>query len=75
MAYFTSELLAVLIAVLAVAMGSLLGGGTVAATADFSTGVAVVGLAVSVCNAFTREIRALRDRLGSAVLFAVLQMS
>ena len=75
MASFTSEFVAAMIAVLAVATGSLLGGGTIEATADVSTGIAVLGLAVAVCNAFTREFRALRDRFGSAVLFAVLQMS
>ena len=70
----SSELTAVFVAVIAVAMGSLIGGGTVSASADFSTAVAVLGLVVSLGKAFTCEIRALRARFGSPVLFAVLQM-
>ena len=71
---FTSELLAVMVAVCAVTMGSLLGGGTIGFTADFATGVAAVGLATSLCNAFTRELRALRARYGTSILLAVVQM-
>ena len=74
MALLASELIAVLVAVVATAFGCLLGGGTVAATADFSTAIAVLGLVVALMNALTREVAALRARFGCPILFAVLQM-
>ena len=74
MASFTAELMAVLVAVVAVAFGCLLGGGSLEASADFSVAIALLGLVVAIGNALTRELRALRDRFGSPVLFSVLQM-
>ena len=68
----TGELVAIMVATMAVAFGSLLGGGSATAISDVSTGIAAVGLAVVLSNALAREI--LADRFGAAALWAVLML-
>ena len=70
-----SEIVAVMVATFAVALGSLLGGSTAAGMADASTGIALIGLAVVLYNALSREFIDLRNRFGAAVLWGVLEMS
>ena len=69
---FTGEFVAIMLATMAVAFGSLLGGGSGTAISDVSTGVATIGLAVVLSNALAREILELGDRFGVAALWAVL---
>ena len=72
MASTEAQLVAVMVAFMAVTVGSLLGGNTITATLDMSTGVAIIGLAVSLSNAIAGEILELRGRFGADVLWAVL---
>ena len=64
-----------MVATVAFAFGSFLGGGTLEGMADVSVGVALIGLAVTIFNALARDFNDLRNRVGAAVLWEVLEMS
>ena len=75
MATMNSQLVAIMVATIAVILGSTVGGNTAEATLELSSLVAVVGVSVCLCKFIARELVDLRNRFGAAVLWGVLEMS
>ena len=68
------ELTAVAVLVLVTTYGALMSGAPVEVVFDFSTAVALMGLAITISNAAAREVAMMTVRWGLQVMLNVLLM-
>ena len=74
MASMIGQFVAVAYAIIAVIIGSLVGGNSFEDTLDLANAVACIGGGTILFNEFTREIVVMLNRFGGAVLFNVALM-
>ena len=67
-----AQLVAVAVLVLATMYGSLMGGAPIEVVVDFSTTVALMGLAITIANAAAREVAIMTVRWGIQTISHVL---
>jgi len=71
---FSSQMVAVMTAVLSVIVGCLSGGGTSEAALDISSAVAILGFAIVLSKAIAGEILGLHNRFGAVVILGITLM-